>query len=250
MTSSQYQVQPEAVRSTVGNVGGIIMQAVSTVLELEALVIAPTSFANIGSAVASANTAMATQQVTALRNLLNLMQQVNNLVKRVVDDYDSADQAVANSYGGNSRPSSTTTSGIWSGSAAGQLATVAASGGTGQPQSVSNVLGYLSQTGLAQGGTANVPTSSPTAFGAWLEASPDNQAALGVISTYSGAARGFSDVPGGVHNGDLIIIDPGSHSIETIGIVDNNGQLYNNGLVQPNFGEVAVLSVYRPMSAS
>ena len=249
MTSSQYQVQPEAVRSTVGNVGGIIMQAVSTVLELEALVIAPTSFANIGSAVASANTSMATQQVTALRNLLNLMQQVNNLVKRVVDDYDSADQAVANSYGGNSRPT-TTTSGIWSGSAASQLATVAASGGTGQPQSVGNVLGYLNQAGLTQGSTSTVPTSSPTAFGTWLEASPDNQAALGVISTYSGAARGFSDVPGGVRGGDLIIIDPGSHSIETIGIVANNGQLYNNGLVQPNFGEVAVLSVYRPMSAS
>jgi len=249
VTASQYQVQPEAVRSTVGNVGGIIMQAVSTVLELEALVVAPTSFANIGSAVASANTTMATQQVSALRNLLNLLQQVNNLVKRVADDYDSADQAVANSYGGDKQPT-TTASGLFSSSAASQLASVATSGGAGQPQSVSTVLGYLNQAGLVQGGTTNVPTSSPAAFGTWLDASPDNQAALGVISTYSGAARGFSDVPGGVHSGDLIIIDPGSSPAEYIGIMAGNGQLYNGGPLQPNFGDIAVLSVYRPMSAS
>src|SRR5438128_12171340 len=99
MTSAgQYNVTPEAVRSIVGNVGGVIMQTVNTVLDLEKLVVPPTSFATIGTAVASANTAMQTQQVAAMRSLLSLLQQVNNLVKQSVDAYDTADQAVAQAY--------------------------------------------------------------------------------------------------------------------------------------------------------
>jgi hypothetical protein len=252
MTSAgQYVVAPEAVRSAVGNVGGIIMQAVNTVMELETMVVPPTSFAAIGSAVASANTSMQTQQVAALKSLLTLLQQVNNLVQRSVDGYDSADHAVAVSYGGNTT-STSGGNGIWSGSAGGALANSAVAGsvgGPGTPHSVSTVLGYLNQAGLTGAGPTGAPTGSAASFANWLDASPDHQATLGVIGTYSGAARGFGDVPGGVHNGDLVAINPGSAAFDRgtmLGIVANNGQLYNNGLVQPDFGGLANLQVYRP----
>lgn len=252
MTSAgQYNVTPEAVRSIVGNVGGIIMQTVNTVLDLEKLVVAPTSFATIGSAVATANTAMQTQQVAALRSLLTLLQQVNNLVKQSVDAYDSADQAVAQAYGGNQTTTATTAT-LFSSPAASAVAGQAVSsgiGGTPQPGSVTNVVGYLTSAGVGTSAT-NVPTSSPQAFVAWLDASPDNQAGLGVLGVYSGAARGFGDVPGGVLGGDMVVIDPGAGANGVgpmIGIIGNSGQLYNNGLVQPVFGEVATLRVYRPM---
>ncbi len=255
MTSAgQYVVAPEAVRSSVGNVGGLIMQAVNTVMALETMIVPPTSFATIGSAVASANTSMQAQQVAALKSLLSLMQQVNNLVQRSVEGYDSADQAVAASYGGNSAGTNGA-SGIFSGGVANTLATSAVAGsvgGPGTPHSVSTVLGYLNQAGLTTGGPTGAPTGSAAAFANWLDASPDHQAALGVLGTYSGAARGFGDVPGGVHNGDLVAINPGSSALDqstVLGVVANNGQLYNNGLIQPDFGGLANLQVYRPMSA-
>jgi uncharacterized protein YukE len=252
-TAGQYNVTPEAVRSIVGNVGGIIMQSVNTVLDLEKLIVPPTSFATIGSAVASANTAMQTQQVAAMRSLLTLLQQVNNLVKQSVDAYDSADQAVAQAYGGGTPGTTTTaTSALFSSPAAAAVAGQAVSGSAGgvpQPGSVTNVVGYLTSAGVGNQGVT-VPTATPHEFVAWLDASPDNQAGLGVLGVYSGAARGFGDVPGGVQNGDMVIIDPGagaSGSGTILGIIGNSGQLYNNGLVQPVFGEVATLRVYRPM---
>ncbi len=255
MTSAgQYVVAPEAVRSSVGNVGGIILQAVNMVMELESMIVPPTSFATIGSAVASANTTMQAQQVAALKSLLSLMQQVNNLVQRSVEGYDSADRAVAASYGGNSA-TGTSQNGIWSSGAAGALATSAITGSVGAPgtpHSVSTVLGYLNQAGLTSGTPTGAPTGSAAAFANWLDASPDHQAALGVLGTYSGAARGFGDVPGGVHNGDLVAINPGPSALDqstVLGVVANNGQLYNNGLIQPDFGGLANLQVYRPMSA-
>lgn len=253
--TGQYTVSPEAVRSIVGNVGGIVMQTMTTVLDLEKMIVAPASFATIGTAVASANTQLQTQQVTALRSLLSLLQKVNDLVRTSVDAYDSADQAVATGYGGRTAPAGTTPStGLWSSPAATQVAAQAVGAGTGmsaQPTSVSNVVGYLTAAGVGQGaGHAAIPTSSPHDFVSWLDASPDHQAELGVIGVYSGAARGFGDVPGGVHNGDVVVIDPGSGAGDpatTLGVIANSGQLYNNGLVQPDFGDVATLRVYRPM---
>jgi uncharacterized protein YukE len=254
--SGQYTVSPEAVRSVVGNVGGIITQTMTTVLDLEKMIVAPTSFATIGSAVATANTQLQSQQVTAMRSLLSLLQKVNDLVKTSVDSYDSADQAVATGFGGQTTPAGTTPStALWSSPAANQVAAqaVAASTGTSaQPTSVSNVVGYLSAAGVGDPTVEHtaVPTSSPHDFVSWLDASPDHQAELGVIGVYSGAARGFGDVPGGVHNGDIVVIDPGSgasSSATTLGVIGNSGQLYNNGPVQPDFGDVATLRVYRPM---
>jgi len=245
----QYQLGPEAVRSTVGNVGGIIMQTITVLLDLERMIVAPTSFATIGSAVASANTSMQAQQVAALRSLLNLLQTINNDVKKVADAYQSADQSVATGFGGTTQPTGTPTS-LWSSPVAAQLATVAVSnsmGATGQPQSAGTVLSYLTQAGLTQS-PQNVPTSTPHDFTSWLDASSSNQASLGVIGVYSGAARGFTDVPGGIHNGDLVAITPGSGTSDTmIGIIGNSNQLYNNGLLQPQFGDVATLRVYRPV---
>jgi uncharacterized protein YukE len=256
VTTGQYDVRPEAIRSTVGNVGGIIVQAVNTVLDLESTVVAPTSFATIGSAVASANTEMQGQQVAAMRSLLTLLQQVNAQVKQSADDYDSADAAVAAGYGGQTGGAGTATqtrTGLWSSPAGAQLASYAigdSTGNSGQPHSAGNVVGYLMGVGLGQQGGADAPTGSAGEFTAWLDASPDHQADLGVIGVYSGVARSLGDVPGGVHNGDMVIIDPGSGASGTntvLGIIGNSNQLYNNGLVQPDFGGVATLRVYRPM---
>jgi hypothetical protein len=261
VSTGQYDVTPEAVRSIVGNVGGIIMQTVNTVLDLEKMVVAPTSFATIGSAVASANTALQSQQVASLRSLLTLLQKVNDLVKRSVDAYDSADQAVAAGFGGTGTTGTTpTTAALWSTPAGAQVAAQAVASGTGpsaHPDSVGTVVGYLASAGLGQSMTG-VPTSSPHDFLAWLDASPDHQAGLGVIGVYSGAARGFGDVPGGVHDGDMVIVSPGTDpnagpdvpgngAGTVLGVIGRSGQLYNNGLVQPEFGPVATLRVYRPM---
>jgi hypothetical protein len=253
MTSpGQYNVTPEAVRSIVGNVGGIIIQSINTVLDLERLVVPPTSFATIGTAVASANTSLQTQQVAALRSLLALLQQVNNLVKQSVDAYDSADQAIAYGYGGRPATTGTTpTNPLFSSPNAAAVAGQAMTGGDGvaQPGSVSNVVGYLTSAGVCTP-SSTVPTTSPHEFGNWLDASPDNQAGIGVIGVYSGTARGFGDVPGGVLGGDLAIIDPGAGangSGTMLAIIGSSGQLYNNGPVQPVFGDVATLRVYRPV---
>jgi uncharacterized protein YukE len=246
----QFQLGPEAVRSTAGNVGGIIMQTVTVLLDLERMIVTPTSFATIGSAVASANTSMQAQQVAALRSLLNLLQKVTDDVKKVADAYDSADRSVAAGLGGTSQPTTTTANGLWSSPVAAQLAGVAVSnsmGAAGQPHSADTVLNYLTQAGLTQS-PQGVPTSTPHDFTSWLDASSSNQASLGVIGVYSGAARGFTDVPGGIHNGDLVAITPGSGASDTmIGIIGNSNQLYNNGLLQPQFGDVATLRVYRPV---
>jgi hypothetical protein len=201
---------------------------------------------------------MQNQQVTAMRSLLTLLQQVNNMVKSSVDAYDSADQAVATGYGGQpgaTGTTPTTSTGLWSSPAGAQVAGQAVAAGTGttstQPGSVSNVVGYLTAAGVGNHtGAAAVPTSSPHDFVSWLDASPDNQAGLGVIGVYSGTARGFGDVPGGVHDGDMVVIDPGtgtSGAGTVLGVIGNSGRLYNNGLVQPDFGDVATLRVYRPM---
>lgn len=248
--TGHYEVRPEAMRAAAGNVGGIIMQTVNIVLDLEALLLEPTSFASIGGAVASANTALRSQQIAALRSLLELLQEVNDLVKRAADDYDAADRAVAAGYGGRRVADAGTGGGLWSSPAAAALASLAVGDGAGkagQPHSASTVVGYLMDVGLRQPDGPAVPTDSAHEFTSWLDASPDHQAGLGVIGVYAGAARGFGDVPGGVHNGDLVIIDPSGAADTTLGIIGNSNQLYNGGLLQPDFGQVATLRVYRPV---
>lgn len=236
MTSAgQYSVSPEAVRSVVGNVGGIVMRTVNMVLELEAMVVAPLSFATIGSAVASANTRMQGQQVAAMRSLLTLLQQINSVVRTSVDACDTTGEPIA--------------TGLWSsptGAAVASKAVAACVGVSAQPGAVATVVGYLNAAGLGDG--TNVPTSDPNAFVSWLDASPQHQAGLGVIGVYSGTARGFGDVPGGVRCGDVVAIDPGATGdVTQLGVIGDSGSLHNDGLVQPDFGDVARLRIYRPM---
>ncbi|WP_236650054.1 WXG100 family type VII secretion target [Kutzneria albida] len=250
MESGRYEVRPEAMRAAAGNVGGIILQTINAVLGLESLLVAPTSFAAIGDAVASGNTAMQAQQVAALQSLLKGLQAVNDLVKRSADDYDQADRAIAQGFGGGGGTDSGPTS-TWSSPAASAVAAHAVSdsiGATGDPNSVGNVLDYLGQAGLGHASSAGLHAQDGGQFADWLDASPDHQAGVGVLGVYAGVARDFGDVPGGVHPGDVVVVDNGSGSV--IGIAGQGGRLYNHGLVTPDFGALATVRVYRPMAAA
>ncbi|MFD8500114.1 WXG100 family type VII secretion target [Amycolatopsis sp. NPDC059657] len=250
----EYRAQPEAMRSTVGNVGGIIVQGINVVSDLERTVIAPLSFAALGDAVASANASMQGYQVTALRKLLTLLQQVNDLVRRSADEYDAADRAVAGAYSGNGGGLMAK---IWgTPHQASELATAAikdSAGAAGEPDSVGNVLRYLGDAGLGQLGEYPVAAArfhGVTDFNDWLGGNADNQARIGVIEVYAGTARGFGDVPGGVHSGDVVVVEPSlfTGGRPFIGVAGDGGLFYNHGLVDPGIRGLANVSVYRPAS--
>ncbi|WP_158888373.1 WXG100 family type VII secretion target [Amycolatopsis anabasis] len=250
--TGEYRAQPEAMRAGVGNVGGIIMQGVSAVADLERMILAPSSFAAFGSAVAAANGALQSQQVTALRNLLSLLQQVNDLVKRSADAYQAADESVAEGYGGRGEPA-TPASAIWGSPHAGALAGHAvndSAGAGGEPGSVGNVLRYMADIGLGE--LAEHPVSGSrfrdvADFNDWLGGDADNQARVGVVAVYSGTARDLGDVPGGVHDGDVVVVEPFPSGGEPIiGVAANNGHLYNHGLLDTGGHGLARVSVYRP----
>jgi uncharacterized protein YukE len=256
MSNGQYEVQPEAMRSTVGNVGGIIMQAMNVAMDLQSTVLNVAAFANIGNTVGSQNTAMQAQQVQALTSVLNLLQKINDLVKRSADDYEAADRDVAVGYGADHGQTPGSSS-LWSAPTATQLANHAINdsvGVAGEPRSVGNVLGYLSDVGVGDLGSqpiTDVRFDDASGFANWLDTSPENQARLGVIGVYSGDVRDFGDVPGGVQAGDIVVVEannlPGGHH-QVIGIAGNNGELYNHGIVTPEFHHGATVRVYRPMA--
>jgi len=253
MSTGQYEVRPEAMRATAGNVGGIIMQTINTAMDLESTLVNTGSFAVIGDAVASANAAMQGQQVAALRSLAGLLQKANDHIRQSADDYDTADRDVAAGFGGpGDAPQSTS---LWSSPAASALAAHAigdSTGAAGEPTSVGNVLGYLSRAGLGDVGGSGVDGrfAEGGAFADWLDASSDNQASLGLIGTYSGDVRDLGDVPGGVQAGDVVVIGSSSSSdgSSIIGVAGNNGQLYNHGPITPEFERMAAVRVYRPMA--
>jgi uncharacterized protein YukE len=242
------------MRSTAGNLGGIIVQGINAVADLERTVITPTSFATFGSAVAAANTAMQSQQVTALRRLLTLLQQVNDQVKKSADEYQAADEAVSGGCGGRPAPGGPV-SRIWGRAGASELATHAindSAGAAGEPRSVGNMLRYLGDMGMGQ--LAAQPITDArfrgiADFNDWLGNDADNQAHVGVIEVFSGTARSFGDVPGGVLGGDLVVVEPmHSRGESVIGIAGDGGRLYNHGRVKADIGGLAILSVYRPAS--
>lgn len=267
VSTGRHAVQREAVRAMAGNVGGIILRAVNAVMDLETMPAPPAALAALGGtrtdgtvngtvnggtanagtvnggavnggAASTAETTRRNQRTAAVRALLGLLREINDLVTWGVDP-----------TGG--RP-------LWSDSAAVQVARwAAADTGAigGQPGAVRTVLGYLAKAGLLRadpnvptGIPAGIPTHSAKDFAYWLDSDPDNQARLGVIATYSGPARNFTDVPGGIRDGDLVVIDPGSAvgNRSTLLGVAGNGNLYNKGLLKPNFGGLANLRVYRP----
>jgi hypothetical protein len=183
--------------------------------------------------------------VAALQSLLKGLQAVNDLIKKSADAYADADRAVAQGFGGGTSTTPSTAS-LWSSPAAGQVAASAlndSAGGAGDPHSVGNVLDYLGQAGLGHDSSAGQYAHDTTGFANWLDASPDNQTKVGVIGVYSGVARNFGDIPGGVHAGDVVVVN------STIGVAGVGGQLYNHGLLTPDFGGLAMVRVYRPMPA-
>ncbi|MFD5248700.1 WXG100 family type VII secretion target [Amycolatopsis sp. NPDC058340] len=255
--TGEYRAEPEAMRSAVGNLGGIIMQGINVVADLERTVLQPMSFATFGSAVAAANTAMQSQQVVAVRTLLQLLQQINGFIKSSADAYQAADEAVAGGYGG--RPgggAGPATSSIWGNSHASELATLAindSAGGDGEPSSVGNVLRYLQDARLGQLGDHPITDTrfhGVSDFNDWLAGDADNQARAGVIEVYAGTARNFGDVPGGVHSGDVVVVEPllFSDSKPIIAIAGEGGLLYNHGIVEADINGLAKVSVYRPAS--
>ena len=254
---TQFMAQPEAMRAAAGNLGGIVMQAAGSVLELEKMIVAPPTFAGIGTSVASANTTMQAHQTTALQSLLTLLQDVNKLITVIADAYEMADKNAATGYGATTTPASTatTTASLWSNAAGAQLAdaALASTGGTPTPHNASTVIGYMSQSGLGQlgtQGTGSMPTGSVASLTSWLDASPSNQVWAGVVGVYNGSARSLADVPGGVQPGDVVIVDPGAGAADqqpTIGVVGGGDQLFNNGAISPDFGGTASIQVFRPL---
>ncbi|ADJ44038.1 hypothetical protein AMES_2215 [Amycolatopsis mediterranei S699] len=253
--AGEYRAEPEAMRSAVGNVGGIIAHGINAVADLERLVVQPMSFATFGSAVAAANAALHSGQITAVRTLLQLLQQVNGLVKASADAYQAADRDVASGYGGG-HASTSTGSSIWGSSHASELATLAindSAGAHGEPSSVGNVLRYLGDARLGRLGDHPITDTrfhGVADFNDWLAGDADNQARIGLIEVYAGTARTFSDVPGGVHSGDVVVVEPllFSDRQPVIGVAGDGGRLYNHGLLDARTGGLAKVSVYRPAS--
>ncbi|MEV7094719.1 WXG100 family type VII secretion target [Amycolatopsis sp. NPDC051045] len=253
--AGEYRAEPEAMRSAVGNVGGIIAHGINAVGDLEKLVVPPMSFASFGSAVAAANAALHSGQITAVRTLLQLLQQINGLVKASADAYQAADRDAAAGYGGGHAPTSPASS-IWGSSHASELATLAindSAGAHGEPSSVGNVLRYLGDARLGRLGDHPITDArfhGVTDFNDWLAGDAGNQARVGLIEVYAGTARTFSDVPGGVHSGDVVVVEPllFSDRRPVIGVAGDGGRLYNHGLLDARTGGLAKVSVYRPAS--
>ncbi|MGW5719111.1 WXG100 family type VII secretion target [Amycolatopsis sp. NPDC003865] len=254
--AGEYRAEPEAMRSSVGNVGGIIAHGINAVSDLERLVVQPLSFAGFGSAVAAANAALHSSQVTAVRTLLQLLQQINGLVKASADAYQAADEATAAGYGGGHDGSTAPTSSIWGSPHASELATLAindSAGAHGEPSSVGNVLRYLGDARLGRLGDHPITDTrfhGVADFNDWLAGDADNQARVGLIEVYAGTARTFSDVPGGVHSGDVVVVEPllFSDRQPVIGVAGDGGRLYNHGLLDARISGLAKVSVYRPAS--
>jgi hypothetical protein len=86
-------------------------------------------------------------------------------------------------------------------------------------------------------------------FAAWLDEDAGHQVALGLIGVFRGAVRELAEVPGGVHDGDVVLIEPGPDARTrrtTLGIAAS-GRLYNNGQLYLDFGSSAWLRLYRPI---
>lgn len=253
--AGEYRAEPEAMRSAVGNVGGIIAHGINAVADLERLVVQPMSFATFGSSVAAANAALHSGQVTAVRTLLQLLQQINGLVKASADAYQAADRDAAAGYGGG-HPGGTPASSIWGSPHASELATLAindSAGAHGEPSSVGNVLRYLGDARLGRLGDHPITDTrfhGVADFNDWLAGDADNQARVGLIEVYAGTARTFSDVPGGVLSGDVVVVEPllFSDRQPVIGVAGDGGRLYNHGLLDARTGGLAKVSVYRPAS--
>jgi hypothetical protein len=251
MGSGEDTARPEDMQSAAGNVGGLIMQASGTLDAFEQPALDPGSFASIGSSVGSADAALHEQQVSALSSVLSLLAEgVTGTLRQNADGSQEADAA----YRGRPVPARHGPL-TWSSSASAALASLAGqdggASGVPTPHRAESIVGYLANAGLGQagqGGTFSLPFGSAAELAAWLEESPDHQAQLGVIGIYMGAARDLDDTPGGLRAGDLVCIEPGADAADQdviMGVVGDDGGLYNHGLLSVDFGGLAEVHVYR-----
>ena len=179
--AGEHRTEPEAMRSVVGNVGGIITHGINTVADLERLILQPMSFAALGSAVATASAALHSGQVCAVRTLLRLLQEINGLIKTTADETGAG---------------TTSTASIWGNSPGSELATLAindSAGAAGEPSSVGNVLRYLDIARLCRHPITAARFTGVADFNDWLTADAGNQARIGLIEVYAGTARTFGD---------------------------------------------------------
>jgi len=260
-SAAGFSIDPDAVRNIAGNLGGILMQAISVSRDLERLIVPPSAYAQIGTAVASGSSALQDGQVAAMRSMLQVLSDISSEVSRVSSMARADDDTVASSLttlhsGGGSS--------LWGSVTAASLADTAMAGGK-QPStgsSVDGVLDQLGQTGMGQLAQHPVPHGQfhdPKALADWLDTDPDNQTRLGVIGVYAGNTGNLSDVPGGLHPGDVVYVDrwqltgasmtPSAQA--SLGVVGSDGQLYNHGAINTSdWSGVTDLRVYRPIGAT
>ncbi len=101
-SGSGYQVNPEGVRAAAQSLSGTLSTVISGISAVEGVVLAAAAFARIGAPVAAADATRAVQMVGAAKNLVKLLGDINTLVKQCADDYDQADQAISQAFGGSS----------------------------------------------------------------------------------------------------------------------------------------------------
>jgi len=100
MADGAYQINPNAVMSITADVASLAGRTSSVTSELMSMSLDATAFASIGSAVASANSALQNQILQNLTALTRLIAQTNQSVATSAQNYVAADTAVAQSFGG------------------------------------------------------------------------------------------------------------------------------------------------------
>lgn len=272
------------MRQVVGGVGALLVHAVSTAVDVGSARLDARGFGAFGGAVAAAQQDLQSHHVDALDALLAGLQRVNADVRRVADAYEQIDREVAAGFGGardrlpgtagsdtaaghGTSPTSAlvTPTGAGPGNAAGGLLAglwgsgvgTAVAGharehaGAGEPFSVVNVVGYLRDGGVGHVAETPLPDgrfAGPTSFADWLDSDPANQTHVGVIHVYRGDVRDLADIPGGVREGDVVVIDPDVIGVATAGAAPGaTVPLANHGPLDTDLGHRASVRVYRPL---
>lgn len=263
-----FSIDPDAVRALAGNLGGILMQAISAARDLERLVVPPAAYAPIGTAVAAGASALQDGQLAAVRSAMRVLSDISSEVAAVSVRAEAADAAVAGEldrlHGGSGSYSSSSGSSLWGSVTAFSLASTAMAGGSHPTAggSVDAVLDYLGRNGMGQ--LPHQPVrpgqfDTPRTLVDWLDTDPDNQTRLGVIGVYAGNSGNLADVPGGVHPGDVVYVDrwqlsgpdTAPASLACLGVVGNDGRLYNQGAIgTAGWTGVTDLRVYRPIDGA
>ncbi|MGA8114642.1 MAG: hypothetical protein WCA46_13335 [Actinocatenispora sp.] len=109
MSADSFQINPTAVRGVTTDVSGLTGNLGEVISGLESAVIETSAFATLGGAVASANSTLQSQLVSALRSALQLFQSINQHIGAASDDYAATDNAVAQGYGADQNGAGQTT---------------------------------------------------------------------------------------------------------------------------------------------